>query len=413
MDFCSDPEIVDLAKQATTRLLTDWLRFVTDEGFYYPVAGRNRVGLYQPVHWFITYILTGRGIPPDNNSWRQVGYFAFAATSTFDFESVGANWEPVIDRTLTNGHPVNEHKTVHASLSRTDRTLVQWSAGAVFHPDTILDSLYTFTEIPTATLLPPGILVDIAVWFLNAMPGFLITTVARMLPGQTKGTDWSGATYHIYKHYNSVLTSLQDFNVGYRGQEQYPWVATAHDVPVFTQSGPQGDCVLSSNGEIRQTHLPLVQQDSNVALITYKPTFDVRAPFVLLGWAIGFSLRVALYFPVEKFDEVVERENWVIGRRVDSYVAVWRDDDTSQNTCDGSELPCDEYWFSEGDSSFKSSVWAVVVGDADTHGDFSSFVSTVEQGTVTRELPWLVLEFLGFKLTTEVNVDGKQIVSKI
>lgn len=413
VDYCSDEEIVDLAKQATTRLVQDHLRFTNAAGYFYPVAGRNKVHQYDEPFPFLSYLLTGKGPSLlDKELWRTDYWMLYPVTSSFDFDEVVANsWDQEIDSEFTVGHPIEEHATVHADLSRLDRTMFQISAGAVVQPEVILDTLYLATEVPAPSLVAGGgFLIDIGLWFIDRIPSFLITFIASLIPGQTKGTHFY-ATYHLYKHYDTMLTSLQDYYVGYRGFEQIPWMATVHDIPVFTQSGVDGDCIINT-GQIANTHLPRVQQDSNVALITYKPAFEVRAPFRLLGWALGFSMRVILYFPVDRFDEVIERENWVIGRRVDSYIAVWRDDD-KRHTCDEDELICDEYWYSNGDLRFKASNWAVVVGDSNTHSSFSNFVSIVAEGSVTEEFPFPFLDWFGFKYKTRVKVDGKDISSEL
>lgn len=360
---------------------------------------------------FLSYLLTGKGPTLDEDSWRPDYWMMYPVTSSFDFDSVISSWQLEINREFTIGHGIEDHKNVHSNLSRIDRIMFQWSAAAILHPEVILDSLYFLSEVPEHSIIGGGALVDALLWFLKFIPSFLITFVVGLFPGQTQGVDFSGATYYVYKHNNVMLSSLRDFHVGYRGHEQYPWMATVHDIPVFTQSGPNGDCIENA-GQVANTHLPRVQQVDNVALITYKPSADVRAPFRFFGWALGFSLRVVLYFPVARFDEVVERGNWIMGRRVDSYVAVWRDD-TKSKLCDEDELVCDEYWYSDGDIRFKASAWAAVVGDSDTYESFMSFVSIVEQGKVEEKFPFLFLDWFGFKYETEVTVDGNKISSQL
>lgn len=93
---------------------------------------------------------------------------------------------------------------------------------------------------------------------------------------------------------------------------------TKRYVPVCfhpTLSGIDGDCIVNT-GQIETT---LTCHDY-VALSTYRPEFDERASFRWLGWALGLSFHMILYFPVDRFDEVVEQDQWVVGRRLDSYV---------------------------------------------------------------------------------------------
>jgi hypothetical protein len=395
---------------ATKRLLSDWLRFTTASGYYYPVAARNEVHRYDVTFHPITYILTGQGPPLVDGSWRANPWGQFLATSGFDFDDavVGA-WDLVIDGEFSVGHSIKDHKTIHAGLSRIDRTMFQWSAGAVTHPEVIGDSLYFLKEYrpPVADFLSS---IPFLQFVLDIFPEFLASFLAIIFGGQSKGTDFSGADYYVYKHYDSMLSSLKSYNVGLRGAQQYPWVATAHDVPVFTLSGMDDNC-FRNNGQIANTHLPDVKQSHNVALITYKPSWDVRKSFDWFKPKFGLGLRVGLYFPTRRFDEVVERGQWIIGRRVDSYVAVWRHR-TSFKGCNPGELICDEYWYSEGDDRNKASAWAVVVGSKETHGDFTNFVTIVEQGTVEEKFPWPIFDFF-FKYTSKVKVDGQEITTSL
>lgn len=409
VDFCSDAEVVTLAIKATKRLLSDWLRFTTASGYYYPVAARNIVHRYDPVFQPITYILTGQGPPLVDGSWRADYWGQFLATSGFDFDAavVGA-WDLVIDGDFSVGHRIADHKQVHAGLSRLDRTMFQWSAGAVANPEVVEDSLYFLKEYrpPVADFSSVPFLQAL----LNIFPSFLAPIFTSILSGQSMGTDFSRADYYVYKHYNSMLRSLKNYHVGRRGAQQYPWAATAHDVPVFTLSGMDDTC-LRNNGQIANTHLPDVKQSHNVALITYKPSWDVKKPFDWFETKIGLSLRVGLYFPTHRFDQVVERGHWIIGQRIDSYVAVWRHDKEFKG-CDPGEIICDEYWYSEGNNQNKASAWAVVVGNNVTHGSFTDFVAIVEQGTVEEELPWPFLD-LFIKYTSKVKVGGQEITAKL
>jgi hypothetical protein len=317
------------------------------------------------------------------------------------------SWDLVIDGKFSVGHRIEDHKTIHAGISRLDRTMYQWSAGAVTNPQVVEDSLYFLREFRPPEAIP------LLPFVLQTFPSFLTPIFAYLLTGQSSGTDFSGANYYLYKHYNSMLGSLQNYNVGRRGGQQYPWVATAHDVAVFTLSGMDDDPCFRNNGQIANTHLPDVTQSHNVALVTYKPAWDVRKPFDWLAPKLfGLGLRVGLYFPTQRFDEIVERGKWIIGRRVESYVAVWRHN-TLRKGCGPGVVICDEYWYSEGEDRYKASAWAVVVGDNETHGSFTNFIAIVEKGTVEEKFPWLFTELLGFKYTSTVKVDGQKITVKL
>lgn len=79
---------------------------------------------------------------------------------------------------------------------------------------------------------------------------------------------------------------------------------------------------------------------------------------------------VTLHWKDEWFDKVVTHNNWIIARRVDSYVAVYRY---------GTDT--DKGWYSV-DKNNGRQLWAIVVGNADLYGGFDEFVETIRQAEV-------------------------------
>jgi hypothetical protein len=119
-----------------------------------------------------------------------------------------------------------------------------------------------------------------------------------------------------------------------------------------------------------------------------------------------------LRFPVERFDQVVEEGRWILGRKNESYIAVWRHG-LRQNDCSSSPVepyPCDPYYYSNPKSFFRGQVWAVVVGNAITHGSFEEFEDVILQGEVSGRTVFTPRKAFGwFTYKSRLRVDGKSL----
>jgi hypothetical protein len=266
VDFCQDEDISAQALALVTRLLKEWLMTTSTEGFLYPAAGRNILRLYRDRPFLsMVWMMTGAGRALVANAWSSDFVGAFLATSSIDLEPIVVNWTRPVDTMLTIGHSINDHLKIHASLDLVNRTMFQWSAGDFFQPRVIADTLSVVDKYQ---------LEDHMDWndlrFLFQIPRLLVSAFLKTLPGLTKGSDISGAKVKIYKNKGVVLTSVEDFNVGFRSAEQWVWAATVGDIAVWTQSGVTGPQFLADTKDLGNTHMPQIQQDSNVALISYR-----------------------------------------------------------------------------------------------------------------------------------------------
>lgn len=192
---------------------------------------------------------------------------------------------------------------------------------------------------------------------------------------------------------------------------------------VWTQAGITGADfdTIPANGLAVNTHFPRVVQVENVALIVYRPRLDVyKIDFILAVlqgipflWDfldlpdIALPTQVSLRFPVDEFDEVVENDRWLMGRRGESYIGVWRHS-TNQHEL-GSNF------FSDPQDSYRSQAWATVVGTKQTHGSFASFRASVQNATVNESrqgfFDWLLRLLFGWllgpwKYEVSLEVDG-------
>lgn len=225
-DFAAEEEIRDKATKVVYRLLEEYLVFATDDGSYFPVAGRNHYDLYFTKQYEgVTYILTGQGRVFNPNGARdgEVEYLEpFLATTKVDLEPVAATWSSNTYSQFSIGYDFTKLGEIHGRLDRDDRVMFQWAAGAIAQQSVVGDSKYLIEKWQiqdNQALRGLGSLIA-------SVPTWIAELVTGLLPGQTKGTDLTSAHVKVYRHGGVSLASLEDYLVGYRGQQQWPWMAS-------------------------------------------------------------------------------------------------------------------------------------------------------------------------------------------
>jgi hypothetical protein len=286
-------------------------------------------------------------------------------------------------------------------------------SGAYTHPLTVADTVSfvkKFGPIKSKDLKLDRSLIP---------PPDAATPIAQLLKRLTYGTVWSGNTIQLYRSRGAMLSTVRNFWPGFVGGQTFPWMAVADTVPVWTQSGKVTDQWLQRDGGITNSHLPYVEQQDNMALIVYKPyrpmplnlwghvalnwpaqSFDetrtVQGAFIdesniVLGWRLLLDSLLGLFF--EK-DEM--KGSWILGRKGDSYVAVFR--------------PCgdarEKGWFACS-GSYGRQLWASVVGDASRYGTFDAFAASIQGSVVEASFRGRVLRKPVYK--TSLTVDGNSI----
>lgn len=404
VDFADDsPTIQALAEQVAGRLLKECLMFTTAEGHFYPIAGRGKgENFLDPRFFSITWMILGTGFPLLPDAWRDEYVGAFLATSSFDLQPIADAFEPIMNEKFEIGHAIEDHRQIHSTLSRLDRTLNQWSSGDIVQPEVVNDSLYVATQY----LIPGPRALSLILRFILPLLGGALRFLSPIFKGNIYGTSMVQAKGSIFKNGGVALSSLQDYHVGCRGFQQYPVMATVSDIAIWTQSGVAGRCFTPE--QITNVHLPQVMQDGNVALISYRPKSDVRLISGLLSlFGNSFSTIVSLRFPEDRFDEVREVESrWIIGRKDSNYVGVWRHA-LDKFDCSSVDAVCEEYYYSDSTRDQHTSSWVIVVGNADTHGDFSQFENTISAGQVHEELTRKGLFRRPDTYEVQVTVDSK------
>lgn len=380
-DFAEDESVRIKSAQVAKKMLSQLIMVVNNSGAFYPAAGRNYNNKYTSFDAKATFwMLTGKGPMRDNADFDG----PFFATTSVNFDDVAMSFDPTINVTITQGHAQSENALVHSDMSRDQRTIFQWSSGGYFHPDTAADTAYTvelldlegrseFSDLAAAAFLPDS--------WMGAVAGVAAT--------YSRGSSISQSSVNIYKHNNIVLTSIDNFYPGYRGYQQWPWVATLGDIAIWTQAGTIPSGWAKSGAASQNAHLPKVQQQGNVAMITYFPNYEIRQ-------GTG-SKRVTLHWPTERFDEHGATNGWLVARKGTTYIAVRRP---------GDGVNADGYPTNWGDKGRQ--MWAVVVGNIATHGSYDDFLNVISAADIkeTYDYDWGKFRNVYY---TRITVDGKTI----
>lgn len=384
-DFSQDTEIKSLATQAAQKLLKEELLLLTnDKGVLFPTAGRNYPGKYETAyganHNNLIYLLTGLG--QIENGTSHAG--AFLATTTIPVDDVINSWKPKLDTVFTQGHTLqNGINNINNTMSPKDKVIFQWSSGAYFHPDVAYS---TFKLLKDLNLWNHFEFADFRQY--SFLPTDLAPVIAEVASPISKSSGIYNPRIAIFKNKSVTLSSLQDFWKGKLGYQQFPIMVNAGTSAVFTLSGkPNTDWDVRPSHNAN-THLPYVQQKSNIALVMYRP----EKGLALFGYK-DEKLDVALHFKADNMDEVRESGKWLLGREGDGYVAVRRSCTDEINGVRACENP-------------DGQTWVFMVGNADMYGSFDNFQQIIEQSQY-EEKWYFNLPTLQWVYYSKIVVDGK------
>lgn len=368
-DFAEDSTIREFATAAAHRLMKDILLPVNNKGVHFSTTGRGgSTDKFSAPYGYrldsIIYLLLGKGAEPREHAYKLE---SMLPTSQIDVRSVIASYRENLDFDQVNA---NYGPEAYADLPRKDRVLLNWSSGRYFSPEAAKD---TFWMMDTLDLWEHSHFKDFA--SLASMPSWSAATVSKMAQSFSRSSVLNGARIKIHKRGAVVLSSVEDYLPGHRGYQQWPWVANTGTLAVWTQSGS------ATRGISHNSHLPYVKQEGNVALILYRPNWDIQL------YSNDTSVRLA--WPGDQLDAVVEVGPWLCGREDTGYIAIYRDGYTS-----GEEEP--------NTSHRRNQVWVAMVGNEATHGSFKDFVESASNASVQCRKP---TPFRPFSAT--VSVDGK------
>ncbi len=385
-DFSQDLEIKALATQAAQMLLIEMLKLTNDKGVYFPIAGRSYPSKYETAyganHNHLIYLVSGMGEVPAGTSHAA----AFLATSSLPIDNVSSSWTSVLNTVYTNGHTLqNGINNINNLMSTKDKVIFQWSSGAYFHPDV---SISTFKLLSDLNLWGHFEFADFRQF--SFLPADIAPAFAEIASPISKSSGLYNPKIAIFKNKSVTLSSLLDFWKGKNGYQQFPVMANSGKSAVFTVSGKPTTNWSDRPSIHVNTHLPYVQQVDNIALVMYRP----EKALALFGYK-DEKLDVALHWQNEKFDEIRENGNWILGRDGDGYVAVRRSCTGEINGVRACDNP-------------DGQTWVIIVGNVDMYGSFNQFEEKLAQSQY-EEKWYFNLPTLQWVYYSKIVVDGKTI----
>ncbi|NNN21831.1 MAG: hypothetical protein HKL80_07520 [Acidimicrobiales bacterium] len=135
----------------------------------------------------------------------------------------------------------------------------------------------------------------------------------------------SQAAWTTWKSQDVSLSSVQNWRVGQRAGQVHIWQASINpQALVYTNSPsvPLSNDEFGSGGSYwaGEAYNPTSGQDKNIAIFMYSPNYS---PIPSLGAYFKYPGFTHAYFPTQYFDQVVQADNWTIGRSGQGYIALW------------------------------------------------------------------------------------------
>jgi len=218
--------------------------------------------------------------------------------------------------------------------------------------------------------------------FLKPMMGDpMVNQILEAMYPVSQGVMLEQVNTYTYRTPYYQLSAAQDWKPGSMTGQVFIWIATIDkDAFVFTSfpsnegDSPLGEGVLG--GLWTGGFVPRATVHKNVGVIQYKmPALsdlsDILGP-PGIDWSQYLLDYTHAYFPKNKFDQVVETGNWTIGRKGDSYAALYSEVAPAWSSTVDYELI----------AGSTENVYIIEMGDAENNGTFDNFVADIENAFV-------------------------------
>lgn len=169
---------------------------------------------------------------------------------------------------------------------------------------------------------------------------------------------------YTYKSPDFMLSSAQDYRKGYGGDQQHIWQSTLSPEAVCFTTHPGCHENISAGYWLGSGTLPRVAQIKNLVIAVYKIS---RMPGIYKTNKLFFT---HAWFPRDKFDEVVEKNGWIFGRKDDGYIALYPRNGYKWQL-EGEDKKCEI--ISDGIKN----IWICEMGRKVSDGNFNEFVKKI------------------------------------
>ena len=193
-----------------------------------------------------------------------------------------------------------------------------------------------------------------------------------------------------YRTPDYMLSCAQQFRPGSPGYQQHPWQATLGiDATVYTNHPGSNDEWSRPNYWAGNGILPNAAQYKNVLVCIYNIPEKNPLPFLRSEQKseAGRNLKSTddapsdelipfshAYFPKDAFDEVVQKGNWIFGRKGNGYIALYSQNPTQWKTVREREVDL----IAPG----RKNIWICEMGSQEKWKKFTSFIAAVTKNEV-------------------------------
>jgi hypothetical protein len=209
-----------------------------------------------------------------------------------------------------------------------DDPMVWWGMGAQFAWQVVplsIDLIKTYDLLDTDNFSSLGSLKPI---IDNSTIPQLQALAVQLAPAVDAGLSAAADTY-TWRSPDVMLSTAQDYRKGERSEQAHISQATLDpDALVFT-THPAAEAPATADDArsdtsyywTGQASLPRSLQYQQVNISIYAPQYQSTpgSPIPYLQY-LDYT---HAFFPTERFDQVVEQDGWVVGRKGDGYVALW------------------------------------------------------------------------------------------
>ena len=168
-----------------------------------------------------------------------------------------------------------------------------------------------------------------------------------------------------YRTPHYMLSSAADHRAGYGGDQHHIWQATLGPDAVCFTAHPAKREGPTPNYWAGEGTLPRVTQVKNVLISVYRIN-TMPGPYVTHRLLFTHA-----WLPRDAFDEIIERDGWVLARKGDGYLALRSRNAYHWQTEEGPDK--DREMIAPG----KTNVWICELGSREESGSFDQFVAAV------------------------------------
>ncbi|MCC7076145.1 MAG: hypothetical protein IT198_03380 [Acidimicrobiia bacterium] len=161
----------------------------------------------------------------------------------------------------------------------------------------------------------------------RASPSFVRRLARALAPIANAGLS-SEVDTSTWRNSDVMLSAAVDWRPGQRSEQVHTWQATLDaDALVFTNH-PREGVPAAGDPNAREGYwtgeasIPRVAHHERSLVAVYSPQYP-SIPIGSGGFGLAYENYTHAFFPTERFDEIVERDGWVVGRLGEGYVALW------------------------------------------------------------------------------------------